>query len=412
MQKNIKNIIPFLLVLSIPFSNYYIDFGFAIKPFMISTLIALIVYAKSIKDSFKDFKIMDFFANMNKFEKTYLLFIILFCSTILVAKYKIVSLRLILGLIIVVIAYSVYKFVLKRVSRDQITRYIYLTGIIFNILSLALYILGIISVNFNFHGNQFSVFGLMLDRNVPRLIGVLSDPNFFAFYNLIFISTFLFCKKEKYRLLWLTISIGNSILTISRSGFMALIVLFVTLAYFKIKEQKGITLKNKKNILYIIICIISITVLVSLIFDFNPFIILINRFFTKDGGSGRLGLISNGLEMLKGSNYVGIGIFNFRPLNIELFNKTHYMHNTLMEVLVEGGPLIFGIYVYSLYILTKMCGIICKEQKSQAYICIAFFSSIIMLVTLSMLINEMFLLIVVVINIFYEKSILDLSRNT
>ncbi|WZU01182.1 hypothetical protein MGH68_17235 [Erysipelothrix sp. D19-032] len=163
----------FLLIAAVPFSNYNINIGFAVKPFMIMSVIAFIYYLS-------DF--MNFASNksltINLFERRFLSFIILFSSTIVLAEYKLNSLRLIFGFVIVMFSYLMFKYSFKQVSIECITKSVYLVGIIFNITSLLLYLVGVVSVNFNFHGNQFTSFGLMLDRNVPRLIGVHSDPNF------------------------------------------------------------------------------------------------------------------------------------------------------------------------------------------------------------------------------------------
>ncbi len=392
----------FLLIAAVPFSNYNINIGFAVKPFMIMSVIAFIYYLS-------DF--MNFASNksltINLFERRFLLFIILFSSTIVLAEYKLNSLRLIFGFVIVMFSYLMFKYSFKQVSIECITKSVYLVGIIFNITSLLLYLAGVVSVNFNFHGNQFTSFGLMLDRNVPRLIGVHSDPNFFVFYNLIFLSIFIYFKKSKLRFLWIALSMLNVLLTMSRSGIIAVSVMLTIIIISSpiVKSIKSMRFKANTWIKIILAIIVTIIIIVTTItvLDIDLFSSIIARFKTKDGGSGRVRLVQNGIEMFKQSGYLGIGIYNFQPMNVEMFQMQHYMHNTIMEVFVEGGIIVFGVYIYSLLTLMKMALSIAKFDRRMNYLFATLIGSIVMMTTLSMIINEMLMLIFVLINVYFES---------
>lgn len=402
---NIKALLPLIIILSIPFSNFYIDVGFAIKPYMVTSGLSIVLYYKEIIGYFNDNNMMKIFKEMNRFEQIFLFFSVSYMLTIFIAKYKMVSLRLIFGIIIFIVSYFMFKKVLYSLSYRKLSRYLYIVGIIFNVSSFILYILGLVYVGFNFKGNQFSVFGLMLDRNMPRLIGVLSDPNFFVFYNLIFIFTFLDSLKIKFGKLWFTLALMNTFLTISRSGFIALTISLIIYAILRFNKFKTIDLKlNYKKVVALTVVVTTITIIFFVIIDFNPFKVLIDRFFVKDGASGRFKLISNGLFMLKESRYLGIGIFNFRPLNIELFNMSHYMHNTFVEVLVEGGFIVFALFILSLVTLIVYALKIYRTDSSFASLLSVLLGSVVMMLTLSMLINEMLLLVFLLISINYDKS--------
>ena len=74
-----------------------------------------------------------------------------------------------------------FKFILDGYSINEIHLSIANAGIVFNLISIILYLIGIVSLNFHLVGNQIEAYGLLMDRNTPRLVGLLSDPNLFVF---------------------------------------------------------------------------------------------------------------------------------------------------------------------------------------------------------------------------------------
>lgn len=176
----------FLLLFAVTLSSNAINVGFGIKPYMIFVAIFFLC-------SIRFFKVHK--------PLTYELFLIVFymyyCLTGLVADYPSDSLRLIFGIGIVLTGYFIMRFVFSRVSIDNLEKTIAITGVLFNILSLALYFIGIYKLGFNFFGNGIKSFGVLIDRGTPRLVGTFTDPNIFSFCNFIFFYYYLTHFKEK-----------------------------------------------------------------------------------------------------------------------------------------------------------------------------------------------------------------------
>lgn len=89
-------------------------------------------------------------------------------------------------------------------------------GVVFNVVSLILYIIGLQYFSL-YGGEEREIFaGLLVDRGYPRLIGLLDDPNIFIFYNTIFFMYYMTNLQNITNILGLILCVTTSLLTFSR----------------------------------------------------------------------------------------------------------------------------------------------------------------------------------------------------
>ncbi|MBR8645066.1 hypothetical protein KEH51_14715 [[Brevibacterium] frigoritolerans] len=170
------------------------------------------------------------------FEITLLSFYLYYCSTGLFAKYPEDSIRLIFAIIITLSAYFIMRYVFSRITIDKLEKALSRSGIWFNLISLGLYVYGAYTLNFNFVGNGIQSYGILIDRDSPRLIGTFTDPNIFAFGNFIFFYYYLTHLKEKGAKFGLLLSSTTLLLTFSRGAILAVLFgVFYVVHYLQTK---------------------------------------------------------------------------------------------------------------------------------------------------------------------------------
>lgn len=387
----------FLLILSIYLGNFYINVGFSLKPYMI-------VFGAFLLISMKNFSIN----KLMNYEVAMLLFYLYYCTTGIFSKYPQQSLRLIFAIVIVVLSYFIMKYAFIKFPIMQLEKAIFTVGILYNFASLILYILGLISVNFNFFGNGVKIYGLLLDRNIPRLVGLSSDPNIFTFSNVLFLFFFMTRLSRKHAKLGFLLTIITSILAFSRAGLIAITLgLLVYLLFTKFSA------KIRAILLTIMIGFISYYSILKLT-GINLISILSSRFesFSSGGGSGRYDIWENGLELFLMNPLTGIGIYNFLNYNISLFGDSHYMHNTFLEVLIESGVIGAGLFLlfwFSFFI--KIISSVVKNRL-EIFILPTFVSMTVLLITLSLIANEfMFMYFAIFWRYLIENELSNSNRS-
>ncbi|PGZ44820.1 sugar isomerase [Bacillus anthracis] len=386
-----------LLILSTLLGAYNISVGFSLKPYMILTCFILLI-------SIFNFKIH----KLMTYEILMLAFYFLYCSTGLFAKYPVESLRLIVAIIITVSSYFVMKYVLSRISIRQLENTLAVSGIIFNMVSLILYVLGAYLLGFHFAGNRITSLGLLMDRGIPRLIGTFTDPNIFAFCNFIFFYYYLTHLKRKGSRIGLLLTVATLLLTFSRGAFVA--VAFGFFLYF-------VAAKTKTKIRMIIwgsIFGAGAIYFAQAYFNIDVISIVTARFteVQGDGASGRFDIWGNGLKLFSDSPFLGIGIYNYRAYSNNMFGIDHYMHNTFLEVLTESGMIGFVLYALFFLGLFRMFYKNRKQKHSTNYLFFTLCSMGVMMSSLSLISNENFFLFLAVCwRYFYENKKLQMQKN-
>lgn len=363
----------FLLFLFITLSKYNLSVGFSLKIYMIFLAITFCIY-------FRDF----YFRSLYHYEILLLLFYFTYCLSGAFSQYPEASIRVILGVILVLGCYFIMRYILERSSIITIETSIGNVGIIFNTISLLLYIIGLQKTGGSPSGVEITSYGLLLDRDYPRLIGLLEDPNIFLFFNTLFFSFYLSHLKGFKHSFGFILCVITSLLTFSRGGIVALIlvvILYMFLANFT---------KKIKMMAVSLLCLIFIYVVGSFSqIDFNQIITSRITDFSTDNGSGRFELWGEAINYFMSHPLFGIGAFNFSDFYAFEHNEKLYVHNTYLEVLVESG--IIGFLFYLSFLLMLVITLFkTKLHKEKPYIILTLFAFLLQMISLSLMINEAF----------------------
>ena len=382
-------LLPFILIVSVTLNAYSLKIGFSLKPYMV--LCALIFLFSLYRFEIHKLKL---------YEVIMLVFYTYYCSTGLFAKYNEHSIRLIGAILINLSCYFIMRYTFSRLSITNLEKLISRAGILFNFFSLALYVIGAYTLDFNFSGNAIRAYGLLIDRGIPRLVGTFTDPNIFAFGNLIFFYYYLTHLREKESKLGILLSTTTLLLTFSRGAVLA--IFFGILIIF-------ISAKPRDKIKMSLFCFISIYILIHItrsLLSIDIVQIVVNRFgkIFEDNATGRLDLWMNSIEFFVDSPFWGIGIYNYRPYSREIFNVDNYMHNTFLEVLIESG--IIGFLMYSLiflillYVFYKYRNI----RNESRYLFYTLCSMIVLMNSLSLVVNECFFMFLAVVWRYFKEK--------
>ncbi|MGZ9784386.1 O-antigen ligase family protein [Bacillus pseudomycoides] len=371
IKRNTSTLEVFLLLFFITLSKYNLSIGFSLKIYMIFLVIFFCIY-------FRDF----YFRPLYHYEILLLLFYFTYCLSGAFSQYPESSIRVILGVILVLICYFIMRYMLEQASIPAIEASIANVGILFNMISLLLYMIGLQITGGSPTGVEITSYGLLLDRDYPRLIGLLDDPNIFIFYNTLFFSFYLTHLKGFKHSFGFILCIITNLLTFSRGGIVALIlvvILYIILANF---------LKKVKMILIALLCLVVIYAACSFMqIDLNQIISSRINDFSSDKGSGRFELWEQAINYFMSHPLLGIGAFNFSDYYAFEHNEKLYVHNTYLEILVEAGIIGFLFYLSFLFLfIIKLFKT--KLHNKEPFIILTLFAFLLQMVSLSLMINE------------------------
>ncbi|WP_153017416.1 O-antigen ligase [Halobacillus sp. KGW1] len=392
-QRKTQILLMFFLV---TMANYNIYIGFALKPYMLFCFILLLVYFQSIR-----------LVQLQLFEVAMLVFYSVYALSGAFALYSISSLRIVIGIMLYLFCYFIIKSLLEGVHTSLIGMAIGYAGVLFNSISLVLYVVGLKRVGFYFDtgGERVIELGLMIDRNYPRLIGVLQDPNFFVFYNTMFFAYYLCNTKGFWNKLGLMLCLTTNVLTFSRGGIVIMVVL--TLFYILFQDP----MKQWKKILGLVISFTLASFVAIYFLHFDLLSILDSRMkdFSADGGSGRLELWGRAWGYFQENPWTGIGAFNFADYNWFEYGTDLSVHNTFLDVLSDAG--LIGILFYFLFLsLCLFQMVLNRVYKKQPYLFLTFVGMVLQMAFLSVIINDIFFLFLAILSTFLNQD--HVSRNS
>jgi len=391
-NKNISPLPVFLLLFFITLSKYNFSIGFSFKIYMIFLFIIFCIY-------FGDF----YFSTLYHYEILLILFYFTYCLSGAFSQYPEASIRVILGVVLVLFCYFIMRYILEQASIPSIETAIANVGIIFNSISLLLYIFGFMMTGENAVGGEVTSYGLLIDRDYPRLIGLLDDPNIFIFYNTLFFFFYLTNLKGFKHSAGFTLCTITNLLTFSRGGIVGLIlvvILYMFLADFS-KKIKMMTVS-----LFFLAGIYAIGSFIQ--FDFYHLIADRVDDFSTDGGSGRFDLWGQAVTCFMSNPLFGIGAFNFSDYYASEYNKKLYVHNTYLEILVESGIIGFLFY-FSFLLMLIITFVKTKLYIEKPFIILTLFSFLLQMVSLSLVVNEAFFLFLAIafkyISVYERKEV-------
>uniref|UniRef100_UPI00241E810E O-antigen ligase family protein n=1 Tax=Cloacibacillus evryensis TaxID=508460 RepID=UPI00241E810E len=333
----------FILALSFPALN--IKVGISLKPYMIFWILVPIIL---------------FFKNKLEVlpvllcEKFLVIFMFIYIATILTAQNKQVSLYYALVLFYMGVFYLSLRTLLCYIDVQTIKKSIFVSGMMFSIISISMYFIGLSQLS----GPPYTpsgthVFGVLIDRGIPRLSPFKGDPNMTAFPASIFFYYYLFNDRKMNKWdnlmnkLAMFFSIAAILLTFSKGTYIAnLLTYFIAQAV--IQKNK---LRLVINYFNLAITLLLMSFLINEFFHINIAQIMASRFFihTEDMGSvmsNRNVLWETAIKLFFQFPIFGIGLFNFREYS------NHYAHNTYLEILCESG--VIGFFFYMAFILATV----------------------------------------------------------
>jgi O-antigen ligase len=377
-----------VVFLLITLGKFSIDLGFSLKPYMIFLMLFVIIHVSAF-----------YFEKLQVFEIALLLFYMTYSFSGAFSLYPSSSLRIILGISLYLACYFVLKSILRNSADSIIEKAIANVGIFFNITSLLLYVAGLKTLSLGGEGERITHLGVMVDRSYPRLIGLLQDPNFFVFYNTIFFAYFLCNANSLKNRLGLMLCLITNLLTFSRGGLLALIMIFCI--YILLNN-----LVKQFKILFGLAASLSIIAYIAIVqLKFDIYRILDSRIndFSHDGGSGRFELWGRAWEYFSSNVLLGIGAFNFSDYNSFQYQDTLTVHNTFLDILSESG--IIGFACYLMFISLVMYQLMeSRVYKKKPYLFLAFIGFVFQMVSLSVIINDIFFMYLAILSIYLKNQ--------
>jgi O-antigen ligase len=348
-----------LVIFAIFSQVLYVDLGFALKLYMVVIFAVLL-------SNLTDFKLI-----FHKYDYVLLVFFLYYCITSLWSMDQISSLRYIAGILIILLTYFVLKYLLVKKQRYfDLNTIVFRSGSLFVYFSLAAYIYGfyiIGSFDALWEYNSTAVYGLYVDRNIPRLMGLANGPNFYGLYASFLFLYMLFKKgKDKYEVFLTGITFVTILLSFSRGTFLAIIIVLLFYSLRKI----FLFLPTFRFRLIRIRSLLTVFLLVILLLyayeEYEVFGDMVDKRLELGSGSGRLDIWGNAMHIFSDNPLFGIGVYSFQALNNLLFLDSHYAHNTYLEILVESG--IIGIVIYLCFQLMVLYQINTLSNKNNEYI--------------------------------------------
>lgn len=393
----------FILIFSFFTQKLSLDIGFHLKAFMFfSTFTLFYISVTKVKVNFI-FELHDLI---------FLIFILYGGTTVIYAADQLSTLRMFFGSLIMFFCYFSVKlfFINYSFKISDVERLLYFSSLSFIIISLIMYFYGMYIIAGDFQSYEhIRVSGVFVERATPRLIGLVLDPNIFVVYvTPIFFYLLLKINKNIFDFIALTLTVLCILLSLSRGGILAILSVVLMLFFLKtiIALVNGIL--NKKILTWLLILsIVFIFIFHSLDIHSNISSIIERRISSIADGSGRVDIWKNLLSLWAENPIFGIGWYNFLHYNIELFDRANYAHNTYLEVLVETGLVGFTLYTSFLLVIIHRVITLVYQKPELNYLLYSLLSILVSFVFLSLIINEIFFLLLAIISIFSYKTKLN-----
>ena len=201
---------------------------------------------------------------------------------------------------------------------------------------------------------------LKVPDTIPRVSGLLKDPNYQAAALLIGIACLLSLEKINFRIPFILILSAGVVCTVSRMGLLVLgLLILISPVFFRHHYKKRV-------VIFMLWMIIGGVVVVLLFFPLGlgetitgRFSVLLDAFKQIASTQGesllqiaRLKLAYNAFLGFLQHPLLGIGVFNSTDFMIESMGITIALHNTYMEFILAGGVwgILLLVYLYSTFV--------------------------------------------------------------
>ena len=396
MMDKIQNILPFFVFLS-----FYLGM-LNIKMVTPIVIMGGIVFLFNIlkKNQMKRTAI-------TKVEALYFLFIVAAFILSIFSFNKTESIKQIIKICTLIFIFWQFIVLFRNTDKKLLKESFSIASLSFFAITFVLYVVGLIALGFNFNVENIDIWGVTIDRHMPRLISLAyNDPNITALYLSVPFAFFLADDKAPKRKLGLIASSFIIGLTLSRGAYLSLVPSILAFVFFSkwtikkrlasvatvvasiglafclllgmtsirpdqsvpasnigqgassqttnketksngdsaAKDQKSIAQNNNKA-------------------STNNYNNSIAEHFdlSKGGGSGRLPLWNRAIETIKKHPLTGVGLNNTYVYTEKAYGKGKYIHNTYLEIFMEEGVIGGSLY---LLVVAAIC-ISCWRLRKQ-----------------------------------------------
>jgi len=259
-------------------------------------------------------------------------------------------------------------------------------GKLYFLLAMVFYCAGLLS--YGVWQEHELYYGLMIERQMPRLVAFGLDPNISAMTLVPFIFYFMLSKKSY---TWMSLGLILLFATMSRGAIFSLAFGLVGVAVFK--PTKG----TITSVLAVIIAaVVGFALLMTL--EIFPLAYLEQRVTDIASGSGRIEIWMNALEMFSMRPLFGWGGGAFRDINDLFFGDSRYAHNTYIEVLVENGLIGFCVFLCCVALMLKHAVNMSADSRL-LFVLPSVFAFLSAMFFLSVYLNQIFVLYLALLNI-------------
>lgn len=361
-------------------------FNFHVKPFMLLALGFTPLFFITIRRF-----------RLSRHEPFMLLFYAYFMTTVLWAEHRGTSIKLVVGTLIMLYIFFVSKRVLQRYSIGSIEKAIAVIGMIFNSVSLIIYTVGFITMASDSPvGQSIAQFTLFKTTRIPRLRGLIYNPNYFALFNSVFFFYYLSRMKKKWYAIGVVISGTAILLTVSVGGIGAITITFIINLFL----EKDRVIRRRLLFLPVAVVLIFIVLYFTMLKDTGFISYIIEKLKT---GSFRYGMWGYALSLFGERPLFGIGLYNFRHFARKLFGIMN-MHNTWLKTLVEGG--VAGFVLFAWFNLLALRGIFkaYRRDDSARYLFLTYVSVLLIFLSVSALIHEIYFLVLALMSRYVDMD--------
>lgn len=392
----------FLMILSLGFGNFNIKVGFSLKPYMILYVFTLFFTCTAVT----------YRIGLKRYEVSLFCYVLAYMSTILNCTFIKESLWYSFALILVLGYYFTYRRIIPYVTTSFIERSIERSGVIICMCSLIYYFMGVYALGFIPTIKGAAAYGVIVDRFMFRLTGTINEPNItpfilspYFFYYLYKYKTNRFCRFGMY-LMAFTIY-----LTLSRGAYLSYVITILsTLFLFSNSMSRFLLRAIKYILLFIVVCYVAYLFIYN-VYDIDFVTPIIERFedIGDDGGSGRLDLWNCALKSFSDNPILGIGLNATRAYNTIHYGEEfgNYTHNSHLEVLAEGGIIVFLCYVSFWILLFYKSYVMARYHKNARYLFSALIAMFVQMCLVSVQIHEIIFFLVLLVfryDLEYERQ--------
>lgn len=239
----------------------------------------------------------------------------------------------------------------KSIESDKIIKW----------FSLGVLILAIISILYSFV--QINLFRETFFYGGTRFRGLMNDPNYFSVLQIMgliyYIRDKLISKQKK--LIIICIILFSILLSGSKTGLLTVLIYFV---FYFVENNLKLKFSLDKILFFqlMFLCFFLISVILfynvdvvlnslkEIVPSIDRVIIVFSDFSSAISGGGSSRNITWGiaLDLIKKSPLFGIGVGTYIPLSEHLYNSGAIAHNTYLQLAVEWGLILTGVFYFHL----------------------------------------------------------------